>query len=176
MFNVFFTVLPPFSIGVFDQFISARLLDRYPQLYMLGQKSEFFNTKVFWLWILNGFYQSAIAYVASAYFFVNDGIESNGQVSGHWVWGTTLYTAVLVTVLGKAALITNTWTKWTIVAIPGSFVIWMVFLPIYAIVAPAIGFSTEFLGIVPHLFPNLLFWATIVIIPFMCLIRDFAWK
>jgi hypothetical protein len=28
-------------MGVFDQFISARLLDRYPQLYQLGQKGEF---------------------------------------------------------------------------------------------------------------------------------------
>jgi hypothetical protein len=28
-------------MGVFDQFISARLLDRYPQLYRLGQKGEF---------------------------------------------------------------------------------------------------------------------------------------
>jgi phospholipid-transporting ATPase len=27
-------------MGVFDQFISARLLDRYPQLYMLGQRGE----------------------------------------------------------------------------------------------------------------------------------------
>ena len=40
-YNVFFTFLPPFAIGVFDQFISARLLDRYPQLYRLGQKGEF---------------------------------------------------------------------------------------------------------------------------------------
>jgi hypothetical protein len=28
-------------MGIFDQFISARLLDRYPQLYRLGQKGEF---------------------------------------------------------------------------------------------------------------------------------------
>jgi hypothetical protein len=40
-YNVFFTFLPPFAMGVFDQFISARLLDRYPQLYQLGQKGEF---------------------------------------------------------------------------------------------------------------------------------------
>lgn len=40
-YNVLFTVLPPIVIGVFDQFVSARMLDRYPQMYMLGQKSEF---------------------------------------------------------------------------------------------------------------------------------------
>jgi phospholipid-transporting ATPase len=94
-------------MGVFDQFISARLLDRYPQLYQLGQKGEFFNVRSFWAWIANGFYHSAIAYIASTYFFVYDGVESSGELSGHWVWGTTLYTGVLLTVLGKAALITK---------------------------------------------------------------------
>ncbi|CCG80792.2 putative Phospholipid-transporting ATPase, partial [Taphrina deformans PYCC 5710] len=43
LYNVLFTLLPPIVIGVFDQFISARLLDRYPQLYQLGQKGLFFN-------------------------------------------------------------------------------------------------------------------------------------
>jgi phospholipid-transporting ATPase len=40
-YNVLFTVLPPLVMGIFDQFISARLLDRYPQLYQLGQKGQF---------------------------------------------------------------------------------------------------------------------------------------
>lgn len=35
-------------MGVFDQFISARLLDRYPQLYQLGQKGEFVSIPIFW--------------------------------------------------------------------------------------------------------------------------------
>lgn len=36
-----------------------------------------------------------------------DLIQDNGQNSGLWVWGTTLYLAVLLTVLGKAALISE---------------------------------------------------------------------
>jgi Phospholipid-translocating P-type ATPase C-terminal len=43
VYNVIFTVLPPFAIGIFDQFVGARLLDRYPQLYRLGQRGEFVN-------------------------------------------------------------------------------------------------------------------------------------
>src|SRR5947207_6343618 len=42
-FNVIFTVMPPFVIGIFDQYVSARLLDRYPQLYQLSQKGYFFK-------------------------------------------------------------------------------------------------------------------------------------
>ena len=43
----------------------------------------------------------------SIYIFEQDLVLSNGMLAGHWVWGTTLYTAVLATVLGKAALITE---------------------------------------------------------------------
>ena len=43
----------------------------------------------------------------SIYIFSDDLVLTNGQLAGHWVWGTTLYTAVLATVLGKAALITE---------------------------------------------------------------------
>ncbi|KAG9081562.1 hypothetical protein FRC06_005505, partial [Ceratobasidium sp. 370] len=47
-YNVIFTVLPPLVIGIFDQFVSARMLDRYPQLYMLGQQNAFFTPMSFW--------------------------------------------------------------------------------------------------------------------------------
>ena len=66
-----------------------------------------FNIRTFWAWIINGFYHSLIGYVASIYFYVDDGVQSDGQIAGHWVWGTTLYTAMLLTVLGKASLITK---------------------------------------------------------------------
>jgi phospholipid-transporting ATPase len=176
LYNVLFTVLPPIVMGVFDQFISARLLDRYPQLYMLGQQGRFFNRSTFWSWVANGFYHSLIIYLAGVAIFWNDGIESDGIVGGHWVWGTTLYTAVLATVLGKAALITNLWTKWTWIAIPGSLAFWLGWLPLYALIAPAIGFSTEYTGIISHLYGNIVFWATVILLPVACLLRDFCWK
>lgn len=61
MYNVAFTVLPPLVIGVFDQFVSARILDRYPQLYMLGQKNAFFTKTAFWLWVGNALYHSLVS-------------------------------------------------------------------------------------------------------------------
>lgn len=60
-YNVIFTVLPPLVIGVFDQFVSARILDRYPQLYSLGQKNVFFTKTAFWLWIGNALYHSLVS-------------------------------------------------------------------------------------------------------------------
>lgn len=163
-------------MGIFDQFISARLLDRYPQLYQLGQKGVFFKMHSFFSWIGNGFYHSLLAYILSQLVFLYDLPLSDGKTAGHWVWGTALYTAVLATVLGKAALITNIWTKYTFLAIPGSMIIWMIFIPAYGEAAPRIGFSTEYWGVIPVLFTSPVFWLFVVVLPPICLIRDFAWK
>ena len=175
-FNVLFTVLPPFVLGIFDQYVSARLLDRYPQLYQLSQKGVFFKMHSFFSWVANGFYHSLILYYVSILIFLWDLPQGDGKIAGHWVWGTSLYTAGLVTTLGKAALITNIWTKYTVIAIPGSLAIWFIFLPIYSTVAPKLGFSMEYAGVLPHLFTSPVFWLMIVVLPVLCLLRDFAWK
>ena len=175
-FNVIFTVMPPFVLGIFDQFVNARLLDRYPQLYQLSQKGVFFRRHNFWSWVGNGFYHSLLLYYISILIYWNDGPMSDGKIAGHWIWGTALYTAGLVTVLGKAALITNIWTKYTVIAIPGSLAIWFIFLPIYAFAAPKLGFSTEYTNVLPILFSSPRFWLMMIALPALCLIRDFAWK
>lgn len=175
-YNVLFTVFPPFVLGVFDQFISARLLDRYPQLYQLGQGSRFFNVKIFWLWVINGFYHSAIIYVCVRQFYKNGTALGNGLPADHWAWGTTVYSAAVVTVLGKAALISNLWTKFTVIAIPGSLVLWLVFFPAYATIAPLINVSKEYYGVLPHLYGSATFWATTFCVPILCLLRDLLWK
>jgi len=126
LYNVVFTVLPPFVIGVFDQFVSARILDRYPQLYTLGQENVFFTKTAFWLWIVNALYHSLVCpyqprdwriliklhsvkvtFGFSIILFWGDLKQSNGLDSGHWFWGTDLYLIVLLTVLGKAALVSE---------------------------------------------------------------------
>ncbi|KAG8221375.1 Ca-transporting ATPase [Butyriboletus roseoflavus] len=175
-YNVIFTVLPPLVIGIFDQFVSARVLDRYPQLYSLGQKNVFFTKMAFWQWVGNALYHSLILFGFSVILFWGDLKQVTGLDSGHWFWGTALYLAVLLTVLGKAALISDLWTKYTVAAIPGSFVFTMIFLPLYALVAPAIGFSTEYAGLVPRLWTDAVFYFTLLLLPVVCLARDLAWK
>lgn len=168
--------MPPFVLGIFDQFISARLLDRYPQLYQLSQKGVFFRTHNFWSWVGNGFYHSLLLYFVSELIYWNDSPMRDGKTSGHWVWGTSLYTAGLVTVLGKAALITNIWTKYTVIAIPGSLAVWFIFLPVYATVAPRLGFSTEYTNLLGVLLTDPKTWLMMFVLPVLCLLRDFAWK
>ncbi|THH02278.1 hypothetical protein EW026_g541 [Hermanssonia centrifuga] len=194
LYNVVFTLLPPLVIGVFDQFVSARILDRYPQLYMLGQKNAFFTKTAFWLWVGNALYHSIILFGFSVILFWGDLKQATGYDSGHWFWGTMLYLAVLLTTTSIDGTIgVSLWTKYTVAgkylidsnfytkthalqAIPGSFVFAMLFLPLYAVVAPAIGFSKEYIGIVPRLWTDAVFYLVLLLVPILCLSRDFAWK
>ncbi|KAI1648477.1 phospholipid-translocating P-type ATPase [Daldinia loculata] len=175
-YNVFYTVLPPLVMGILDQYISARLLDRYPQLYTLGQQNQFFKVSTFFAWIANAVYHSLILYIFSELIWYSDLILGDGTMAGHWVWGTALYAATLATVLGKAALVTSNWTKYHIMAIPGSMVIWYGFIVVYGIVGPKLGISKEYDGLVPKLFANPVFWLQTLALPLLCLLRDFAWK
>ncbi|KAM3430604.1 hypothetical protein MY4824_007573 [Beauveria thailandica] len=175
-YNVFYTVFPPLAIGILDQFISARLLDRYPQLYTMGQQNLSFKIKVFWQWIANAVYHSIVLYVFSELIWYDDLIQGDGKTAGHWVWGTALYGAVLLTVLGKAALVTNNWTKYHVMAIPGSMAVWYVFIAAYGTVAPMIPISAEYHGVVPRLYTSPIFWLQTIALAGLCLLRDFAWK
>jgi hypothetical protein len=92
---------------------------------MLGQKNAFFTKTAFWLWVGNALYHSIVripfscvptggiyyhlqvAFGFSVILFWGDLKSSRGYDCGHWFWGTMLYIAVLLTVLGKAALVSE---------------------------------------------------------------------
>lgn len=48
-----------------------------------------------------------VLYAFSIVLFWGDLKQATGLDSGHWFWGTMLYLAVLLTVLGKAALVSE---------------------------------------------------------------------
>ncbi|GME86098.1 unnamed protein product [Ambrosiozyma monospora] len=175
-YNVIFLVLPPFVIGIFDQYISAKMLLQYPKLYKIGQTGTFFNVEIFWSWAVNGFYHSAIIYIALINIYKYGNQLSGGAIADHWSFGVTVYTVCLVTSLGKAALVSSQWTKFTLIAIPGSFALWILIFPLYAIIAPKAGASKEYWGILPHVYGSAVYWTTSIVIPLMCLARDLLWK
>lgn len=51
--------------------------------------------------------QCQIVYIITVAIFSDELILPQGWIAGQWVWGTTLYLSVLLTVLAKAALISE---------------------------------------------------------------------
>jgi len=176
MYNVIFLALPPFVIGIFDQYISPDMLLRYPRLYKLGQDGHFFNVQIFWGWAANAFYHSGIIYICIVFIYRYGNALPKGNVANIWIVGVTLYTACLLTSLGKAALVSSQWTKFTLMAIPGSFLMWFIAFPLYAVIAPRTGTSLEYWGVFRYVYGSATYWLAIIVIPILCLLRDFLWK
>jgi hypothetical protein len=103
-------------------------------------------------------------------------VASNGQTTDNWSWGVAVYTTCTLTALGKAALVVTMWTKFTVIAIPGSFLLWLGWYPAYATIAPMINVSDEYRGVLRMTYPLITFWGMVFGVAILCLLRDFAWK
>ncbi|KAI8919781.1 hypothetical protein BC831DRAFT_479981 [Entophlyctis helioformis] len=176
-YNVVWTLIPPIAIGVFDQFVSARVLDRYPQMYHLGQRNTFYNHSVFFGWLFNSFAHSAAIFFLWTFILGDSDTLTDGRVVDNWVFGSMVYGANLVTILFKACLITDNWVNLTFFAIFGSFAAYMVLFPLYTLIGPLIpGASVELRNVMVPIFTNANFWLALILIPVLVNLRDLAWK
>ncbi|RYP45723.1 hypothetical protein DL768_007964 [Monosporascus sp. mg162] len=62
LFNMAFTSLPPIVMGIFDQDVSDAVSLAVPQLYRRGIERLEWTQKKFWLYMLDGVYQSTISF------------------------------------------------------------------------------------------------------------------
>uniref|UniRef100_A0A8D3DKZ1 Phospholipid-transporting ATPase n=1 Tax=Scophthalmus maximus TaxID=52904 RepID=A0A8D3DKZ1_SCOMX len=116
LYNVIFTALPPFTLGIFDRPCSQQNMLRFPQLYRITQNAEGFNTKVFWGHLMT------VYYCGWQHFYV------------------------VVTVCLKAGMETTAWTRFSHLAVWGSIALWMVFFAVYSAIWPTIPIAPDMLG------------------------------
>lgn len=59
-----------------------------------------------------------------------------------------------------------------------SMAVWFIYLIIVAYIGPAISVNVmpEYFGMVPMLWGNVNFWLFLIIVPFICNLRDYIWK
>ncbi|KAI8910338.1 hypothetical protein EDD86DRAFT_205155 [Gorgonomyces haynaldii] len=175
-YNVVWTLFPPLAIGIFDQFLSARVLDRYPQLYRLGQTDTFYNNAVFLGWVANSFIHSLFIFFIWKAFLGESDIMPNGRVIDNWAWGSMVYATDLVTVLLKACLIVDLWVWVTALFVFGSLGAFFVLFPTYAVVGNLLVVSPELFNVNLPIFTTPSFWLALIIVPVAVNLRDFVWK
>ncbi|XP_046395315.1 probable phospholipid-transporting ATPase IA isoform X5 [Ischnura elegans] len=172
LYNVLFTAAPPLAMGLFDRLCSAETMMKYPSLYKTTQSSQFFNVRVFWVWIGNALIHSVLLYWLPFLALQKDVIWGNGREGGYLLLGNIVYTYVVVTVCLKAGLITNAWTWLTHLAIWGSIVAWFLFILIYSNFWPTIPLGAVMLGMDRMIFSSPVFWLGLILIPFSSLLLD----
>ncbi|XP_050743356.1 probable phospholipid-transporting ATPase IA isoform X2 [Drosophila biarmipes] len=176
LYNVVFTAMPPFAMGLFEKFCTAETMLRYPMLYKTSQNAKLFNVKVFWIWIFNALLHSVFLFWLPLAAYTGEAIWGDGKTSDYLVMGNLVYTYVIVTVCLKAGLITNSWTWLTHLAIWGSIVLWFSFLLIYSHVWPTFKFASNFRGMDIQLLSTPVFYFCLLLVPITTLLIDVICK
>uniref|UniRef100_A0AAV2L9T4 Phospholipid-transporting ATPase n=1 Tax=Knipowitschia caucasica TaxID=637954 RepID=A0AAV2L9T4_KNICA len=175
LYNVIFTALPPFTLGIYDRPCSQQNMLRFPQLYRITQNAEGFNTKVFWGHCINALIHSIILFWFPLKMLEHDSPFPNGQGNDYLFVGNMVYTYVVVTVCLKAGMETTAWTRFSHLAVWGSMILWMLFFAVYSAIWPKIPIAPDMLGQAGRVMQCWHFWLGLVLVPTACLLKDFAW-
>uniref|UniRef100_A0A671R8J1 Phospholipid-transporting ATPase n=1 Tax=Sinocyclocheilus anshuiensis TaxID=1608454 RepID=A0A671R8J1_9TELE len=102
-FNLMFSAFPQLITGTLDKDVSAENLQELPQLYMNGQNSEEYKPYMFWMNMIDAFYQSLICFFIPYFAYVDSDVDL-------FTWGTPITTLALFTILLHLGIETKTWT------------------------------------------------------------------
>ncbi|KAG9283334.1 phospholipid-transporting ATPase IB isoform X1 [Astyanax mexicanus] len=178
LYNVIFTALPPFTLGIFDRPCSQQNMLRFPQLYRITQNADGFNTKVFWGHCINALIHSIILFWFPLKVLEHDTPFQNGNSVDYLFVGNIVYTYVVVTVCLKAGMETTAWTRFSHLAVWGSMVLWMLFFAVYSVIWPHIPIAPDMLGQASagRVMQCWSFWLGLILVPAACLLKDVAWN
>ncbi|XP_027533659.1 phospholipid-transporting ATPase IB isoform X2 [Neopelma chrysocephalum] len=175
LYNVIFTALPPFTLGIFERSCTQDSMLRFPQLYKITQNADGFNTRVFWGHCINALIHSIILFWFPLKVLEHDAVFTNGQGIDYLFVGNIVYTYVVVTVCLKAGLETTAWTRFSHLAVWGSMLLWLVFFGVYSAIWPTFPIAPDMLGQAGMVLRCGYFWFGLFLVPTACLVKDVAW-
>ncbi|KIY47695.1 phospholipid-translocating P-type ATPase [Fistulina hepatica ATCC 64428] len=159
LYNLVFTSLPVIILGAFDQDVHARAALAFPQLYIRGIRGLEYTRWKFWMYMLDGLYQSVVVFfVPYAVWTSGLAISWNGKdIDSVSDFGTTVAVAAIFAANTYVGINTNYWTVITWLVVVGSSVVMLLWIVVYSFF-----FSSDFIDEVVILFGELTFWTTVV--------------
>ncbi|XP_062899271.1 phospholipid-transporting ATPase VD-like isoform X1 [Mobula hypostoma] len=124
-FNLLFTSVPPIVYGILDKDVSAETLLQLPELYTSGQRSEAYLPSIFWISILDAFYQSFVCFFVPYFAYSGSDVDI-------YTFGTPINTTMLFIIFLHLIIEGKTWTwiHWTVMF--GSLLFYFVFALIFS--------------------------------------------
>ena len=125
-FNIFYAALPIVIFAILDKEYTGAELEATPFLYIQGLRGTLFNRRTFWLWIFQGFWQSAFLCFSSYYAME---LNFNDHTGGHnfffWACGMILYGSIVINCNLKIFLLSNEHNFLTFFGIFGSILFYI---------------------------------------------------
>ncbi|DBA01923.1 TPA: hypothetical protein N0F65_005112 [Lagenidium giganteum] len=160
----FFLATPIIVIGVFDEDLPGRVIQRYPKLYMKAQMDSDLNIPLFAITIMNSVVHALICFWV-CYLCYN-------ETHGLFLLGTIFYSALLMTMNLKVITLTLSWNKYHLIFL--AFSVWLFFL--FLIIYPYLTFlSFDMYGVTYVMFKEKLYWYLFFVCPIAACFVDFTY-
>lgn len=174
LFNLAFTSLPIIFQGILDQDVDDKVSLAVPQLYRRGiEQKEWTQTK-FWIYMIDGLYQSVIAFYFTYFQFnvATFNTESGRQVNDYKRLGVYIVSPIVVVVNTYILLNTYRWDWFMVLITAISILLIWAWTGIYT----AFTASFTFYEAAPQVYGALSFWCVLLLTVIMCLLPRFAAK
>lgn len=160
LYNLVFTSLPVGILGAFDQDTNARASMAFPQLYKRGILGLEYTRLRFWLYMLDGLYQSAIVFfIPLLVYWEGATWNANGwDTNDLYDLSSTIAAAAVTAANVYVGINTRYWTIIPGIVIPLSTITVFVWIALYSVWAPV-----DYYGVVNIVVPTFNFWFTIII-------------
>ncbi|KAL7412424.1 hypothetical protein BDY24DRAFT_392878 [Mrakia frigida] len=173
LYNLIFTSLPVIIMGAFDQDVNAAALLAFPQLYERGIKGLEYTRTKFWLYVIDGLYQSVIC------FFIPWLVYGEGQSGSYtgrdtdslYELGTTIATGAIASANLFIGLNSRYWTFMTFLSIFLSIFACFLWIAVYSLF-PTFFFDWELI----ILYSTMNFWATVVVVIVLAIGPHFLYR
>ncbi|KAL7689242.1 putative adenylyl cyclase class-3/4/guanylyl cyclase, nucleotide cyclase, P-type ATPase [Plasmopara halstedii] len=177
--NVLYTVLPIFVLGITDEDIRDSAVLRFPIVYRNSLRTSDLSVRGLSIWVANALFHSILVFY-SVMNTMSKVSSRFGHLNGLFPDGTAVYGALILTVTLKATLHMQSLYRWTrahYLSLVGGFSAYIMFVLAYSQayrVFPSFDVFRDFQGLATLLFTEMLFWMMLIFTSITCLCGDLA--
>ncbi|EMR71793.1 putative phospholipid-translocating p-type atpase domain-containing protein [Eutypa lata UCREL1] len=173
-FNLAFTSLPPIVMGIFDQDVSDEVSLAVPQLYRRGIERLEWTQKKFWLYMLDGLYQSVMGFfipylaIAGTPYVSQNGLD----VSERYRLGLYIAHPSVITINLYMLINTYRWDWLTLMLIALSILLIFFWVGVYT----SFTGSGTLYGAASEVYAQPSFWAVCIVSPIVSIMPRYFIK
>ncbi|KAK9447813.1 uncharacterized protein V1518DRAFT_76704 [Limtongia smithiae] len=174
LYNLAFTSLPVILMGVLDQDIDDRVSLAVPALYRRGILRLEWSQKKFWLYMIDGLYQSVICFFFAYLLFYTGGfVTANGLgVNQRESFGVFVATSAIIVANLYVMINEYQWDWLFMVIVAFSILVLFFWTGVYT----SFVYSAAFYGAASQVYGTLAFWACVLLSSVACLIPSMLAK
>lgn len=172
LFNLVFTSLPVGLMGAFEQDLSANASMAFPALYKRGIYGLQYTRWKFWLYMLDGTYQSIVSFWVPYFVYFNSTTASvTGRDTSIWEFGATVACGTVFAANNLIGINTRYFPWFIAIVLTLSSTLVLVWTALYSGLA-----DFYFKDVVLYTFSTIEFWASFILVQVLSLLPRAVYK